>query len=125
MGATHFRKIVFSASALLGLHAACAQPFVDLINTSYQSLSTTYKDSLKEFNRTDNFYLNLTIPVKLDSQNMLICRFYGEKLITYFKDHNAPAEARNSDYSVNSALLPIGLQHETKNGNSWRLQCPN
>lgn len=122
MGASRFRKIVFSASALLAAHAALAQPFVDIINTSYQSLTTTYKDSLKSPNRSDNFYLNLTIPVKLDSQNTLIARFYGERLITYYQARAASPslELNDAESSVSSALLPLGLQHETR-GKRWKL----
>lgn len=120
MGAAAMRKIAFGAVAALVASAGLAQPFVDLINTSYQSLSTTYKDSLKGPNRTDNFYINLTIPFKLDSQNTIICRFYGERLVSYYQDRNTSSEYRVADYSVSSALLPLGLQHETRT-KKWKI----
>lgn len=119
MGITKVRKIVVAAAALLSFQCTYAQPFVDILNTSYQSLTTTYQDSLKSPNRSDNYYLNLTIPIKLDSQNTIICRFYGEKLVTYYTDYYVNAVPVNADYSVMSALLPVGLQRETKN-KKWK-----
>lgn len=109
------------------MQAALSQPFVDIINTSYQSLSTTYKDLSKTPNRTDQYYLNLTVPIKLDSQNMIIARFYGEQLYTKYTFYSvqvstpaAPAVFKTYYYSLYSALLPVGLQHETKN-KKWKL----
>jgi hypothetical protein len=124
MGTFTIRKIVYAAAALGAATALKAQPFVDLINTSYQSLNTAYNDSLKNPNRTDNYYLNLTVPVKLDSQNTIIARFYGEKLQTFFSHRQgsyppAYSETADADYSLYSALLPIGLQHETKS-RKWK-----
>lgn len=119
MGLIAIRKIVGSAAALLALQGASAQPFADLINVSYQSLSTTYKDSAAAPNRSDNFYANLMVPVKLDSQNTIICRFYGEKLVTYYRDRSVANMETGAESAVNSALLPLGVQHETKS-KKWK-----
>lgn len=117
MGNVNFRKVIFSSSLLLGLHQGFSQPFVDIINTSFQSLTTTYQDSLKSPNTTNNYYLNITIPIRLDSQNTLIARFYGENLITHRDDPAIDVAHRKSN--LYSALLPIGWQHETAN-KKWK-----
>jgi hypothetical protein len=110
--------------ALLSFQFSSAQPFVDIINTSYQSLSTAYKDSLHAPNRTDQNFLNLTIPVRLDSQNTIIARFYGERLYTNFPSGALMpvglAATLIKDYTLYSALLPIGLQHETAD-KKWKV----
>jgi hypothetical protein len=107
-------KILSSAVLSFFFVPAFSQPFVDILNTSFQSLNTTYKDSSKIKNSTSNYYLNVTLPVKLDSQNMLIIRFYGENLYS-----KARIDTSDLSFNVSSALLPIGLQHETKN-RKWK-----
>jgi len=89
MGHTYFRKIVFSSSLLLSLQQGFSQPFVDILNTSFQSLSTVYKNDTLGKNKTNNVYLNITLPLKLDSQNTVIVRFYGERLISRMSDYYA------------------------------------
>jgi len=91
-----------------------SQPYVDIVNTSAQSLKSHYKDALNSKNTTTNYFLNLTIPLVLDSQNTFIIRFYGENLRSTI--HNDFYTQTNNLYS---ALLPIGLQHETKN-KKWK-----
>jgi hypothetical protein len=91
-----------------------SQPFVDILNTSFQSLNTTYKDSSQIKNTTNNYFLNITLPVKIDSQNTVIVRFYGENLQSTTGGQNI-----NLSFNLNSALLPVGLQHETKS-KKWR-----
>lgn len=118
MGIAKFRKIIV-CSALLCSARVAAQPFVDLINTSYQSLSTVYKDTSALPNRTENYFLNLTIPVKLDSQYTFIARFYGEKLVTNYTlryDNHIPVQGTSALYS---ALVPLGIQYETSN-KKWK-----
>jgi hypothetical protein len=114
MGHTYIRKIVFCASLFVVSFKGISQPFVDILNTSFQSLNTTYKDSSKISNNTSNYYLNLTIPIKIDTQNTVIVRFYGENLHTAATINNQALS-----FNVSSALLPIGLQHETKS-KKWR-----
>ena len=92
-----------------------AQPYVDVINTSAQSVNTTYKDTLKSKNQTNNYYLNLTVPLVIDSQNTIILRFYGEQLQSTIKNNLYP-ETNN----LYSTLLFLGLQHETKN-KKWKI----
>lgn len=114
MGNTCFRKIVFVWALLLFSLKGFSQPYVDIINTSAQSLQSNYKDALNSKNTTTNYFLNLTIPLVLDSQNTFIIRFYGENLQSTIT--NSLFTETNNLYS---ALLPIGLQHETKN-KKWK-----
>ncbi len=114
MGYTFVRKIIVAFSFLLLSFKGISQPYVDIINTSAQSLQSNYKDALKSKNTTTNYYLNITAPIVLDSQNVFIIRFYGENLQTSIK--NDFYFQTNNLYST---LLPIGLQHETKN-RKWK-----
>ncbi|HEX7413126.1 MAG TPA: DUF6268 family outer membrane beta-barrel protein [Bacteroidia bacterium] len=92
-----------------------SQPFVDIVNTSYQSLNTTYKDSLKSKNTTTNYFLNITLPIRVDSQNTIIIRLYGEQLQSSIKN-----DSYNQTNNLYSTLMPIGLQHEWKN-KKWKV----
>ena len=91
-----------------------SQPFVDIVNTSYQQLYTSYKGNPSIKNSTGNYFLNFTLPIKLDSQNTFIIRGYGENLRTA-----ATVNGTNYQYNLSSAMLPLGLQHETKN-KKWK-----
>lgn len=120
MGHSYFRKIAFSSALFAGLQASFAQPFIDVINGSYQSLNTTYQnDSVLKKNKSEQFYLNLTIPIKLDSQNTIIARFYGEQLMSQVIEYDPSWYSNTSEGVLKSALLPIGLQHETKS-KKWK-----
>ena len=114
MGYTFFHKITLFYSLLLFSFKALSQPYVDIINTSAQSLSSQYKDVYKSKNTTTNYFLNLTIPLVLDSQNTFIIRFYGERLQSTLKN-----DFYKQSSNLYSTLLPIGLQHETKN-KKWK-----
>jgi len=106
----YFLLISFSLFLVKGF----SQPFVDILNTSLQSLNTTYKDSANLKNRTNNYFLNITLPIKIDSQNTVIVRFYGENLYS-----QTQVDTSYLSYNLTSALLPIGLQHETKS-KKWK-----
>src|ERR1700749_1344282 len=114
MGHACFRKIVFVLAALLFSLKGISQPYVDIINTSAQSLQSNYKDALNSKNTTTNYFLNITAPIILDSQNIFIIRFYGEDLQSTIKN-----DLYTQTNNLYSALLPIGVQHETKN-KKWK-----
>ncbi|HTA63197.1 MAG TPA: DUF6268 family outer membrane beta-barrel protein [Bacteroidia bacterium] len=114
MGYTFIRKIVFVLATLLLSLKGVSQPYVDIVNTSAQSLQSNYKDALNSKNTTTDYFLNLTIPLVLDSQNTFIVRFYGENLQSTIKN-----DLYTQTYNLYSTLLPIGLQHETKN-RKWK-----
>ena len=114
MGYTFIRKIIVVFAFLLLSFKGISQPYVDIINTSAQSLQSNYKDALKSKNTTTNYYLNITAPIVLDSQNVFIIRFYGENLQSSIKN-----DFYSQTNNLYSTLLPIGLQHETKN-RKWK-----
>ena len=108
------QKKLLSVWFCLFIVSGFSQPFVDILNTSFQSLNTTYKDSSKIKNTTSNYFLNITLPIKLDSQNTVIVRFYGENLYSQTK-----VDTSYLSFNLTSALMPIGLQHETKS-KKWK-----
>lgn len=110
MGYAFFRKIIVASAFLLLSLKGISQPYVDIVNTSAQSLQSNYKDALNSKNITTNYFLNLTVPLVLDSQNTFIIRFYGENLRTTIRN-----DFYTQTNNLYSAVLPIGLQHETKN----------
>ncbi len=117
---------------LLTTTSVFAQPYVDIINFNYQAVRTNYKDSFAGKNNVDNFALNLMVPIKLDSQNTIIVRWFGERLNTSTlvkKDCVVPyndIKANNDiDYSgqLYATFMPIGFQHQTKtstSGKNWK-----
>ena len=107
-------KCCFVFAFLLLSFKGISQPYVDIVNTSAQSLQSNYKDVLKSKNTTTNYFLNLTIPLVLDSQNTFIIRFYGENLQSTIKN-----DFYTQTNNLYSAILPVGLQHETKN-KKWK-----
>jgi len=115
MGYAFLRKIVFVLTIPLLSLKGVSQPYVDIVNTSTQSLQSTYKDALNSKNTTTNYFLNITIPLVLDSQNTLIIRFYGENLQSTIKN-----DLYTQTNNLYSTLLPVGLQHETKN-RKWKI----
>jgi hypothetical protein len=116
MGSSLFHKIILAFALLVLSLKGVSQPYVDLINISAQSLQSHYKDAQKTRNVTNNYFFNLTAPIRVDSQNTIIIRFYAEDLQTHILDVNIPVKDRVN--SLCSMLLPVGLQHETK-GKKW------
>ena len=86
-----------------------SQSFVDVFNGSLQGLNTHYKDLPATANQTSNIYLNVTLPIKLDSHNYLILKPYFENLASQ-RGTGSGAEV----YNLYSGILPIGIQHETR-----------
>ena len=117
MGYTFLCKINFTALFLFLFLKGITQPYVDIVNSSFQSLTTKYKGPAQTGNQTNNYFLNITLPVRIDSQNTFILRIYGEQLDSKILNTNLPLAERI--YSLNSLLMPIGIQHETKN-KKWK-----
>lgn len=108
--------------------AGLSQPYVDLINFNYQRVQSTYSDSFAGSNKLNNYALNLTLPIKLDSQNTIIIRAFAENLVVSASvDANKTVPFTNAvtqqklDYSASlyATILPIGIQHQTKSG-KWK-----
>lgn len=91
-----------------------AQPFTDIVSISSQYLPTTYKDSLKSRNVTKNNIINILVPLRLDSQNTFIARFYGEELSSTIQN-----KYYTSTSDLYSAFAALGLQHESQN-KKWK-----
>ncbi len=115
MGYAFFRKIIFVFAPLLLSLKGISQPYVDIVNISAQSLQSNYKDALNSKNTTTNYFLNLTTPIRVDSQNTVIIRIYGENLRSTIKN-----DFLSHTNNLYAALLPIGLQHETNN-KKWKI----
>ena len=110
MGYTCIRKIIVAFSLLLISLKGISQPYVDIISANAQLLQSNYKDALKSKNTSNNYYANLTLPIKIDSQNYVIVRFSGEDLQSSIKN-----SFYNQTNNLYAGVLPIGLQHQTKN----------
>jgi hypothetical protein len=108
------KKPFVLALILTSTLTSLSQPYVDILNTSYQQLYSQYKSNSSVKNSTGNYYLNLTLPIKLDSQNTFILRGYAENLRTAATINDVYYQ-----YNLSSAILPLGLQHETKN-KKWK-----
>jgi hypothetical protein len=118
--------LLFLCAGISGRIAA--QPYADLASFNYQSVRTEYADTFKGANKVDNYAINLMAPIKLDSQNMLIIRWFGEILNTSTivranDDVPFAGVTANNDvlysHSFYASILPIGLQHETKD-KKWK-----
>ncbi len=91
-----------------------SQPYIDILNTSYQSVKSNYKDTLGTQTNNSNF-LNVFIPVKMDTQNYFIARFYGEEIRTTVS--SSVFEKQKGKF--NTGLLALGWQYETKS-KKWK-----
>lgn len=116
--------LFFLIASLSGL----AQPYVDLINVNNQRVQINYVDSFGGNEKINNYALNLTAPIKLDSQNTIIIRFFAENLVASTSvnvNEKVPfancISQQKLDYSTSlyATILPIGLQRETKN-KKWK-----
>lgn len=112
MGCSAFRKGIISFSFTFFL--AKAQPYIDLASYGAQHFQSRYKDVANSHNETNNYFLNLTAPIKVDSSNIIIVRFYGENLQSTITNDSLK-QTRN----LYSALLPVGWQHQFSN-RKWK-----
>ncbi len=122
------RKVGFSTFLFLLVVFGFSQPYVDLINFNNQRVNTTYNDSFAGNNKMRNYALNLTVPIKLDSQNTIIIRAFAENIVystTIDAGQKIPFTSSTTDQkltyssSLYATILPIGLQHQTKSG-KWK-----
>lgn len=109
------RKYFFVFCFFLLYAPVFSQPFVDIVNANAQSFSSTYKDSLKSKNKTNNYFLNLFFPKEFKNGNTLLVRLNSEWLNSHYSNSNA---SYASDlYSVS---MPVGMQFLTKN-KKWKI----
>ena len=91
-----------------------AQPYLDLISVNTQYMGTTYNDSSKSRNNTQSYFIQAFIPIKLDSQNTFLTRFYGEQLSSTISN-----AAYSNSTNLYCLFIGLGLQHESKN-KKWK-----
>ncbi len=107
MKKTLFILITFFASKIF------SQPFVDVANFNYQTFSSTYKDSVKWRNKTDNYFLNFFLPKEFKNGNTLLVRLNSEMI----------SSTITPDFSYTSKLysisLPLGFQFVSTN-KKWK-----
>lgn len=82
-----------------------SQPFVDVINLSHQNLNSNYSPQGDRF-VVQNSYANITLPIKVDSNNYFIFRLNGERLQMKRRG------VTDDETSVSTALSQIGWQRK-------------
>lgn len=104
--------ILFILLAILS-SKVIAQPFVDVASFNYQTFSSTYKDSARWKNNTDNYSLNFFLPKEFKNGNTLLIRLNSEMVSSTI----TPDSSYTSKlYSVS---LPLGFQLVSKN-KKWK-----
>ncbi len=81
-----------------------AQPFVDILNFSYQTFSANYADSTQWKNKTDDYFLNFFLPKNFKNGHTLLIRVNAELLNSTISP--------DSSYSnrLSSISMPIGMK---------------
>ncbi|MBA3972093.1 MAG: hypothetical protein H0X46_08110 [Bacteroidetes bacterium] len=95
--------IIFFSTKLI------AQPYADIVNFSYQTFSSEYKDSSNWKNKTDNYFLNFFVPKVFKSGNTFLVRVNSEMLNSTI----TPDSSYSS--SLASISMPIGMKLVSKN----------
>ena len=89
-----------------------AQPFVDLVNASYQGFQADYKDPADTsylHNKTNNIFLNLFLPKEFKNGNVFMFRINSETI-------NSTAGPQYAySYRLSAVSLPLGFKFVTKN----------
>lgn len=109
------RKYFFIFCFFLLCTSAFSQPFVDIVNATAQSFSSTYKDSLKSKNKTNNYFLNLFFPKEFKNGNTLLVRLNSEWLNSHYSNSNASYAS-----DLYALSMPVGMQFLTKN-KKWKI----
>lgn len=103
-----FPVIVF----LFAVSSLSAQPFVDVVNASYQGFQADYKDPADTsylHNKTNNIFLNLFLPKQFKNGNVLMIRVNSETI-------NSTAGPQYAySYRLSAISLPLGFKLVTKN----------
>lgn len=100
---------------LLGLfvNASFSQPYIDVVSFNSQSFSSTYKETPKWENKTDDYFLNFFLPKQFKNGNVLMVRLNSEMLSSTI----TPDSSYTSKlYNVS---LPVGFQFLSKN-KKWK-----
>jgi hypothetical protein len=104
------------------------QPYVDLVNINNQRVETNYTDSFGGKNYLNNYALNITLPIKIDSSKTIIIRGFAESLnyTTEIKTNNIipfTNQKANENIGVSTNffayILPVGIQYQT-HSQKWK-----
>lgn len=90
-----------------------AQPFVDILSFNYQSFSTSYKDTTRWKNHTDNYALNLFIPKEFKNGNTLLIRINSEMINSAFIGDSTVTK------QLSAVSMPLGFMFVSKN-KKWK-----
>ena len=116
------RKNLLVCLVVLFSSALHTQPYVDLVNLNNQRVQTNYIDSFGGNNFLNNYVLNITLPIKIDSTKTIIIRGFAESLnySTEIKTNQLipftnQKTKENLGVTTNffAFILPIGLQYQT------------
>ena len=103
------RKLPVLLLIILFSSKLIAQPFADIVSYSYQTFSSSYKDSTKWKNKTDDHFLNFFLPKVFKNGNTFLVRLNSEMLSSTI----TPDSSYTSQ--VASVCLPIGMKFVSKN----------
>jgi hypothetical protein len=108
-------KLPLIFAAILVATFIHSQPFVDIVNFNSQFFSSTYADSAKSKNKTNDYVLNLFLPKEFKNGNTLLVRLNSEQL------HSERLLLKsNSSYDLYSISMPLGFQFVLPN-KKWKL----
>ncbi len=114
-----FRLLIIIVSLVTA--KTIAQPFVDIVNFSYQTFNTTYKYPISPYatipakNQTDNYFLNLFVPKEFKNGNTLLIRINSEII----KSSLTSAYDYWDTRQLASVSMPLGFQFVSKN-KKWK-----
>jgi hypothetical protein len=91
-----------------------SQPFVDVLNLNMQYFGSTYKDSLRSSNLTQDNNLSAFIPIQFKNGNTFLLRSNGEYIISSISN-----KIGSSSTSLYALSMPIGFQFVSKN-KKWK-----
>ena len=90
-----------------------SQPYLDVISFNCQTFSSSYKDTSKWKNKTDDYFLNFFLPKEFKNGNVLLVRLNGEMLnSTIVPDSSYTSKLYN-------VSLPLGFQFLSEN-KKWK-----
>jgi len=109
MNKKHLSLFAFLLFATIGF----AQPYVELVNFTYQHFSSNYKNNPEIKNQTDNYLFNLMYPKEFKNGNVFLLRLNAELLQTSTDLEGTACS------DVSSIALPIGFQWASKS-KKWK-----
>ncbi len=84
-----------------------AQPFVDVVNGSYQTFASNYKNNPHQKNKTDDYFLNFFLPKEFKNGNTLLLRLNTETM------NSTTSPDTSYSYRLSAVSLPVGFKFVT------------